>query len=200
MVRSSFAMPQNNTAGRARHTFPRAFGWAKSSTGQPTGEEFMTIKVGDKVPSGTFMEMKDGGPKPVTTDDLFKGKRVVFFALPGAFTPTCSAKHVPGFVQHAAEIKAKGVDTIACMSVNDAFVMGAWGENQKSGDKVRMLADGNGDFTRAIGLEMDGSKFGMGKRSQRFSMLVDNGVIKELNVEEPGAFNVSSAEHILKQL
>ncbi len=160
----------------------------------------MTIKVGDKVPSGTFMEMQDGKPTPVSTDDLFKGKKVVFFALPGAFTPTCSAKHVPGFVQHADDLKAKGVDTIACMSVNDAFVMGAWGENQKSGDKVRMLADGNGDFTRAIGLEMDGTKFGMGKRSQRFSMLVVDGVIKELNVEEPGAFNVSSAEHILKQL
>jgi peroxiredoxin len=160
----------------------------------------MTIKVGDKVPTGTFMEMQEGGPKPVSTDDLFKGKKVVFFALPGAFTPTCSAKHVPGFIQHADEIFAKGVDTIACMSVNDAFVMGAWGENQKVGHKVRMLADGNGDFTRAIGLEMDGTKFGMGKRSQRFSMLVVDGVVKELNVEEPGAFNVSSAEHILKQL
>ena len=160
----------------------------------------MTIKVGDKVPSGMFMQMKDGKPTPVTTDQLFGGKKVVFFALPGAFTPTCSAKHVPGFVQHADDIKAKGVDTIACMSVNDAFVMGAWGDQQKTGDKVVMLADGNGDFTRAIGLEMDGSKFGMGKRSQRFSMLVDNGVVKELNVEEPGAFNVSSAEHILKQL
>jgi peroxiredoxin len=136
----------------------------------------------------------------LATDDLFKGKKVIFFALPGAFTPTCSAKHVPGFVQHADELKAKGVDTIACMSVNDAFVMGAWGKDQNSGDKVRMLADGNGDFTRAIGLEMDGTKFGMGKRSQRFSMLVVDGVVKELNVEEPGAFNVSSAEHILKQL
>lgn len=160
----------------------------------------MTIKVGDKVPSATLMEMKDGKPTPVTTDQLFNGKKVVFFALPGAFTPTCSAKHVPGFVQHAAEIKAKGVDTIACMSVNDAFVMGAWAENQKTGDKVEMLGDGNGDFTRALGLEMDGSKFGMGKRSQRFSMLVDNGVVKQLNVEEPGAFNVSSAEYIMKQL
>ena len=160
----------------------------------------MTIKVGDKVPSGTFMEMQEGGPKPVSTDDLFKGKKVIFFALPGAFTPTCSAKHVPGFVQHHDELKAKGVDTIACMSVNDAFVMGAWGKDQKSDGKVRMLADGNGDFTRAIGLEMDGTKFGMGKRSQRFSMLVVDGVVKELNVEEPGAFNVSSAEHILAQL
>ncbi len=160
----------------------------------------MTIKAGDKVPSGTFMEMKDGKPTPVTSDELFNGKKVVFFALPGAFTPTCSAKHVPGFVQHADELKAKGVDTIACMSVNDAFVMGAWGDQQKAGGKVEMLADGNGDFTRALGLEMDASKFGMGKRSQRFSMIVDNGVVKELNVEEPGAFNVSSAEYALKQL
>jgi glutaredoxin/glutathione-dependent peroxiredoxin len=160
----------------------------------------MTIKVGDKVPSATFMEMKDGGPKPVKTDDLFAGKKVVVFALPGAFTPTCSAKHVPGFVQHAEELKAKGVDAIACVSVNDAFVMGAWGENQKAGDKVMMLADGNGDFTRAMGLEMDGSRFGMGKRSQRYAMIVDDGVVTELNVEEPGAFSVSSAEHVLKQL
>jgi glutaredoxin/glutathione-dependent peroxiredoxin len=125
---------------------------------------------------------------------------VALFALPGAFTPTCSAKHLPGFVSQADEIKGKGVDTIACMSVNDAFVMGAWGDQQKAGDKVAMLADGNGDFTRALGLEMDASKFGMGKRSQRFSMVVDNGVVKELNVEEPGAFAVSSAEHVLKQL
>jgi peroxiredoxin len=160
----------------------------------------MTIKVGDKVPSATLMQMKESGPGPVKTDDLFGGKKVVVFALPGAFTPTCSAKHVPGFVQHADELKAKGVDAIACVSVNDAFVMGAWGDNQKVGDKVMMLADGNGDFTRALGLEMDASKFGMGKRSQRFSMIVDNGVVKELNVEEPGAFSVSSAEHVLKQL
>ena len=146
------------------------------------------------------MQMKESGPGPVKTDDLFSGKKVVVFALPGAFTPTCSAKHVPGFVQHADELKAKGVDAIACVSVNDAFVMGAWGDNQKVGDKVMMLADGNGDFTRALGLEMDASKFGMGKRSQRFSMIVDNGVVKELNVEEPGAFSVSSAEHVLKQL
>jgi peroxiredoxin len=160
----------------------------------------MTIKVGDKVPSATFMEMKGGTPHPVKSDDLFGGKKVVLFALPGAFTPTCSAKHVPGFVQHADELKKKGVDAIACVSVNDAFVMGAWGENQKADDKVMMLADGNGDFTRALGLEMDASKFGMGKRSQRYSMVVDNGVVKELNVEEPGAFSVSSAEHVLKQL
>jgi len=160
----------------------------------------MTIKVGDKVPSATLMQMKDGGPKPVTTDELFNGKKVVVFALPGAFTPTCSAKHLPGFIQNAAAIHAKGVDTIACLSVNDAFVMGAWGDNQGAGDKVVMLADGNGDFTRQLGLEMDASRFGMGKRSQRYSMVVDNGVVKALNVEEPGAFAVSSAEHVMKQL
>lgn len=160
----------------------------------------MTIKVGDKIPSATLMQMKDGGPKPVKTDDLFAGKKVVLFALPGAFTPTCSAKHLPSFVQNADAIKAKGIDTIACVSVNDAFVMGAWGEQQKVGDKIMMLGDGNGDLTRALGLEMDGSRFGMGKRSQRFAMIVDNGVVKQLNVEEPGAFAVSSAEHVLKQL
>jgi peroxiredoxin len=160
----------------------------------------MTIKVGDKVPSATLMQMKDGGPKPVKTDDLFAGKKVVLFALPGAFTPTCSAKHLPGFVQSAEALKAKGVDAVACLSVNDAFVMGAWGDQQKAGDKVMMLADGNGDFTRAVGLEMDGSRFGMGKRSQRYSMIVENGVVKTLNVEEPGAFAVSSAEHALTQL
>jgi peroxiredoxin len=160
----------------------------------------MTIKVGDKVPSATLMEMKGGTPQPVKTDDFFAGKKVVLFALPGAFTPTCSAKHLPGFVTNADAIRQKGVDAIACMSVNDAFVMGAWGEQQHAGDKVAMLADGNGDFTRALGLEMDASRFGMGKRSQRFSMVIDNGTVKELNVEEPGAFAVSSAEHVMKQL
>jgi|SRR5581483_237621 len=160
----------------------------------------MTIKVGDKVPSATLMEMQDGGPKPVKTDDLFAGKKVVLFALPGAFTPTCSAKHVPGFVQNAEALKGKGVDEIVCVSVNDAFVMGAWSKDQQAGGKVRMLADGNGDFTRAVGLELDGSRFGMGKRSQRYAMVVDDGVVKSLNVEEPGAFSVSSAEHVLGQL
>ena len=142
----------------------------------------MTIKVGDKVPSATLMQMKGGTPQPVKTDDLFAGKTVALFALPGAFTPTCSAKHLPGFIQHADEMKQKGVDTIACLSVNDAFVMGAWGDQQGTGDKVVMLADGNGDFTRALGLEMDASKFGMGKRSQRYSMVVKDGVVKQLNV------------------
>ena len=160
----------------------------------------MAIKTGDKVPSATLMQMKDGGPKPVKTDDLFAGKKVVVFALPGAFTPTCSAKHLPGFIQNAGALKGKGVDAIACVSVNDAFVMGAWGDQQGAGDKVMMLADGNGDFTRAMGLELDASRFGMGPRSQRYAMIVDNGVVKELNVEEGGAFSVSSAEHVLKQL
>ncbi len=157
----------------------------------------MTIKVGDKIPSVTLREMTPDGPKPVSTDELFAGKKVALFALPGAFTPTCSAKHVPGFVQNAEALKAKGIDTIACVSVNDAFVMGAWGKDQGAGDKVRMLADGNGEFTQAVGLEMDGTKFGMGKRSQRYSMIVDNGVVKSLNVEQPGAFEVSSAEFLL---
>jgi peroxiredoxin len=160
----------------------------------------MTIKVGDKIPSATLMQMKDGGPKPVTTSELFDGKKVVVFALPGAFTPTCSAKHLPGFIQNSDAIHQKGVDTIACLSVNDAFVMGAWGDSQGAGSKVVMLADGNGDFTRQLGLEMDATKFGMGQRSKRYAMVVDNGVVKELNVEEPGAFAVSSAEHVMKQL
>jgi glutaredoxin/glutathione-dependent peroxiredoxin len=160
----------------------------------------MTIKVGDKIPSATLMQMKDGGPKPVTTSDLFDGKKVVLFALPGAFTPTCSAKHLPGFIQNADAIHQKGVDTIACLSVNDAFVMGAWGESQGAGSKVVMLADGNGDFTRQLGLEMDATKFGMGQRSKRYAMIVDNGIVTALNVEEPGAFAVSSAEHVINQL
>ena len=157
----------------------------------------MTIKVGDKIPSVTLMEKQEGGPAPVTTDALFAGRKVALFALPGAFTPTCSAKHVPGYVQNYEALKAKGIDTIACLSVNDAFVMGAWGVDQGAGGKVRMLADGNGEFTRAVGLDFDASKFGMGTRSQRYSMIVDNGVVTSLNVEEPGAFEVSSADHML---
>jgi peroxiredoxin len=160
----------------------------------------MTIKVGDRIPSVTLMEMQDGKPAPVKTDDFFKGRRVALFALPGAFTPTCSAKHVPGFVANHDALKARGVDAIACLSVNDAFVMGAWGKDQQAGDKVHMLADGNGEFTEKVGLVMDGTKFGMGKRSQRYSMIVEDGVVKSLNVEEPGAFEVSSAEHMLGQL
>jgi len=157
----------------------------------------MTIKAGDKIPSSTFTQMKDGKPTPVTSDEIFGGKTVALFALPGAFTPTCSAKHVPGYVNNYDALRAKGVDAIVCVSVNDAFVMGAWGKDQGAGDKVAMLADGNGEFTRAMGLEFDASKFGMGKRSQRYSAVVRNGVVKALNVEEPGAFDVSSAEHML---
>ena len=158
------------------------------------------IKVGDRIPSVKLKHMTVEGIKDLTTDELFRGKKVVLFALPGAFTPTCSAKHLPGFVQRGAEIKAKGVDTIACLSVNDAFVMNAWSKDQKVEDKVLMLADGNGDFTRAVGLEMDGSAYGLGQRSRRYAMVVEDGVVKTLNVESPGAFEVSSAEAILKAL
>ena len=160
----------------------------------------MTIKVGDKIPSAKLHVMTEQGPKDVTTDEIFKGKKVVLFALPGAFTPTCSAKHLPGFVQNASAIRAKGVDTIACLSVNDAFVMGAWGKDQKVGDKVMMLADGNAEFTRALGLDNDNSSYGMGLRSKRYAMVVDNGVVKALNVEKPGSFEVSSAEAVMKAL
>ena len=160
----------------------------------------MTIKVGDKIPSAKLRVMSSEGPKEVTTDDLFKGKKVVLFALPGAFTPTCSAKHLPGFVQHADTLRKKGVDAIACLSVNDAYVMGAWGKDQKVGDKVMMLADGNAEFTRAVGLENDSSGYGMGVRSKRYAMVVDNGVVKALQVEKPGSFEVSSAEAIMKAL
>ncbi len=158
-------------------------------------------KVGDKVPGATLRMLGPDGPKAITTAELFPaGKKVVAFALPGAFTPTCSAKHVPGFVAQADRLKAKGVDTIACISVNDAFVMGAWGKDQKVGDKVIMLADGNAEFAEAMGLTMDGSKFGLGTRSQRYAMVVEGGVIKQLFIEKPGAFEVSSAENVLKHL
>ena len=160
----------------------------------------MTIKVGDKVPAVNFRVLTAEGPKELTSDELFKGKKVAFFAVPGAFTPTCSQRHLPGYVDKAAALKAKGVDTIACISVNDAFVMRAWGEDQAVGDDVLMLADGNGEFTKAVGLELDGSKFGMGPRSQRYSMVVDDGVVKELNVESGGEYRVSSAEYMLEQL
>ena len=160
----------------------------------------MTIQVGDKIPAAMLTTMTADGPAPVATEEYFAGKKVVIFSVPGAFTPTCSAKHLPGFIEQADAIKAKGVDEIACYAVNDVFVMHAWGENTGAGDKVTMLADGNGDFTKAIGLEMDASGFGMGLRSVRFSMIVENGTVTELNVEEPGAFQVSSAEHALGQL
>ena len=157
-------------------------------------------KVGDKVPSATLRTMGPEGPKAVTTEEIFApGKKVVAFALPGAFTPTCSAKHVPGFVAEAAALKAKGVDTVACISVNDAFVMGAWGRDQHATGIVRMMADGNADFSKALGLDADFSKFGMGTRSQRYSMLVENGVVTQLNVEQGGKFEVSNAETMLSQ-
>jgi peroxiredoxin len=159
----------------------------------------MTIQVGDKLPAATFMTPTAEGPQAITTDQVFAGKKVALFALPGAFTPTCSARHLPGFKDKAAEFKAKGVDTIACLSVNDAFVMGAWAKDQGVTDEVLMLADGSGDFTRAIGLEMDASKFGMGQRSKRYAMIVDDGVVKTLNVDE-GEFRVSSAEYTLDLL
>jgi peroxiredoxin len=160
----------------------------------------MAIKVGDKMPKGQFARMGANGPEQLSTDDLFRGKKVVLFSVPGAFTPTCSAKHLPGFVQNADVLKAKGVDTIACMAVNDVFVMSAWGKSSSTGDKVMMLADGNGEYVRALGLDLDASKFGMGTRGKRFSLIVDDGVVKQLNLEPAGEFGVSSAEAALEQL
>jgi peroxiredoxin len=160
----------------------------------------MTIKVGDTVPQSSFTIFGPDGPRPLTSDELFKGKTVALFAVPGAFTPTCSARHLPSFKTHAADLKGKGVDTIACVSVNDVFVMKAWGENQGIGEEILMLADGNGAFTKAVGLELDGSRFGMGPRSQRYSMIVKDGVVSELNVEAGGEYRVSSAEYMLEQL
>ena len=160
----------------------------------------MSIKVGDKLPDATFTVMGPDGPQPVTTEELTKGKTVALFAVPGAFTPTCSAKHLPGFKTHAADLKAKGVDTIACVSVNDVFVMNAWGKDQGVGEDIVMLADGNGAFTKAVGLELDASRFGMGPRSQRYSMVVEDGVVKTLNVEEGPEFRVSAADYMLAQL
>lgn len=158
------------------------------------------IKVGDKLPSGTFGIMTAEGPGSISTDKLFKGKKVVLFSVPGAFTPTCSKAHLPGFVVKADEIKAKGVDTIACMAVNDVFVMDAWGKSQNADDEIMMLADGNGEYTKALGLELDASGFGMGTRGRRFSLIAENGVVKHLNVEEGGGLEVSSAEKTLAQL
>jgi peroxiredoxin len=157
------------------------------------------IKVGDKIPSVKLKHMAKDGIKDITSDELFKGK-VVLFGLPGAFTPTCSAKHLPGFVQNSEAIRGKGIDRIVCLSVNDAFVMNAWGKDQNVGEKVMMVADGNADFAKAVGLEMDGSGYGMGTRIRRFSMLVENGTVKQLNVEKPGAFEISNAETMIKQI
>lgn len=159
----------------------------------------MTIQVGDKVPSVNFKHMTADGPADISSDEVFGGKKVVFFAVPGAFTPGCSLTHLPGFVVNADALKAKGADTIACMAVNDAFVMGAWGQNQNA-EEILMLADGNGEFTSAIGLELDASGFGMGKRAQRFGMIVEDGTVTYLGIEAPGEIKVSSAEAMLEQL
>jgi peroxiredoxin len=176
---------------------PAITGAQSSTTGREGGA--MTINVGDTIPPVKVKMMTKDGIKDITTDELFKGK-VAAFGLPGAFTPTCSAKHLPGFIQHAEMLKGKGVDKIVCLSVNDAFVMDAWGKQQGSGDKVMMVADGSGDLTRALGLELDLTANGMGKRMKRFSMVVQDGVVKAINVEKPGAFEVSNAETILGQV
>lgn len=159
----------------------------------------MTIAVGDKIPDVKLMKAGEAGPEAVQTSDYFKGKRVALFSVPGPFTPTCSAKHLPGYVENAAQLKAKGIDEIACTAVNDAFVMGAWNKASGSQD-ITMLGDGNGDFAKAVGLVMDGSGFGMGSRGQRFAMVVNDGSVEQLFVEAPGEFKVSSAEHMLGQL
>ncbi len=159
----------------------------------------MTISVGDRLPNTKFVKATADGPDQIESESFFAGRKVALFAVPGAFTPTCSAKHLPGFVEKEAELKAKGIDEIACVSVNDAFVMGAWGKSAGAGD-ITLLADGNGDFAKAIGLTMDGSGFGMGTRSQRYSMIVNDGVVEQLNVEAPGEFKVSSAEHLLSEI
>jgi peroxiredoxin len=159
----------------------------------------MSIQPGQKIPAATLSTMTEDGPAPLTTDELFGGKKVVLFSVPGAFTPTCSARHLPGFIEQAEAILDKGVDTIACMAVNDVFVMNAWGKSAKA-DNILMLADGNGDFTRDLGLELDATGFGMGQRSQRFALIAEDGVVTDLFVEGPGEFRVSSAEHVLTRL
>lgn len=160
----------------------------------------MPIQVGEKIPNMTLRTVAAGREREVSTDDLFRGKRAVLFAVPGAFTPTCSDYHLPGFVEHADEIKARGIDLIACVAVNDHFVMEAWGKARNVGDKILMLADGNGDFTRALGMDNDSSRFGMGIRSRRYAALVEDGVVKSLNIDQPGRFELSSAEKILETL
>jgi peroxiredoxin len=160
----------------------------------------MTIKVGDSVPAMTLVKATPDGPAPVTTGELFGGRTVALFSVPGAFTPTCSARHLPGFVDNAAAFQARGVDEIVCVSVNDAFVMAAWAKSANAEGKVTMIADGNGDFSKALGLTFDGSAYGMGLRGQRFSMIVKDGKVAQLNIEPPGAFGVSSAEHLMGQL
>jgi peroxiredoxin len=160
----------------------------------------VTIKTGDNMPAGSFGQMTDKGPGSLSTDELFSGKKVVLFSVPGAFTPTCSAKHLPGYLELADQLKAKGVDTIACIAVNDTFVMGAWGKHAGAEGKVLMLADGNCAYTKALGLELDASGFGMGTRGQRFAIVVDNGVVSHLFVEAQMEFKVSAAEHVLANL
>ena len=160
----------------------------------------MTIKAGDRIPSTTLFKAGADGPAPVASDEYFKGRKIALFSVPGAFTPTCSARHLPGFVERAEELKAKGVDEVACVAVNDAFVMQAWSESAGADGKVTMLADGNADFARALGLTMDGSKFGLGERGSRWSAIVDDGIVEQLNVEEPGAFSVSSADYMMERL
>jgi peroxiredoxin len=181
---------------------------AANTDHHPKGEPHMTVKPGDHLPAGVLMEATEFdaengcpmNPQPVDVQAAAKGKKIVIFGLPGAYTPTCSAKHVPGFVKHFDELKKKGVDEIWCMAVNDAFVMAAWGRDQQSGGKVRMLADGSADYTKKLGLELDLTARGMGMRCQRFAMIVDNGTVKRVNVEGPGKFEVSNAETMLSQL
>ncbi|HEX8239304.1 MAG TPA: peroxiredoxin [Allosphingosinicella sp.] len=160
----------------------------------------MSISVGERLPKANLVKATADGPEPVDSEAFFGGRRVALFSVPGAFTPTCSARHLPGFVERADELKAKGVDEVACVAVNDAFVLQAWAESAGAAGKVTMLADGNGDWARALGLTMDGSKFGLGERGSRWSAIVDDGVVEQLNVEEPGAFNVSSADYMIERL
>jgi glutaredoxin/glutathione-dependent peroxiredoxin len=196
---------RDQCGGRDSH--PKSCQVSRVITGAPStglslsgSEKTMTIKVGDAIPSMKLMMATADGPKEVSTDDIFKGKKVVLFAVPGAFTPTCSARHLPGFVQNADALKAKGVDTIACIAVNDAFVMGAWGKSQGTEGKIVMLADGSANFAKAIGLEMDITARGMGVRSQRYALIADDGKVTHLGVEAPGGFEASTAETTLAAL
>ena len=160
----------------------------------------MTIEVGDRIPEATLMKATADGPQPVETKAFFAGRKVALFSVPGAFTPTCSVRHLPGFVERADDLESKGVDEVACVAVNDAFVLQAWKEQAGAEGKVTMLSDGNGEFAEALGLTMDASKYGMGRRGQRWSAIVEDGVVRQLNIEEPGAFSVSSADHLIGQL
>jgi peroxiredoxin len=190
------------SCGRCARTAPEARDGYCAGPLDFNTKEFcaMTIKAGERMPEGKFKTMGEKGPKDLTTAELFGGKRVVLFSVPGAFTPTCDAKHLPGYLGLADQLRAKGVDTIACMAVNDVFVMNAWGKQSGVGDKVLMLADGNGEYARALGLELDAKGFGMGMRGQRFAIVVDKGVATRVEVEAPGQFKVSAAEHLLAQL